>query len=100
MTPFTVKSINFDDDQITVLFEESWYQEDISSLSAFLLSKFLEHKVKEITLGADRENTRFQWQEAEFMLNFDFYSQSCWFNAQDPSSTKRMLDLYKALIEK
>ena len=44
----TIKSINCHNDQIAVLFEQSWYQEDISTLKQLLLNKIPSHQIKEI----------------------------------------------------
>ena len=99
MPHITIQSINFIDDQITVLFEQNWFQEDIRTLSQLLLSKVIPHEVKEITLGADRENIRFQWQNTEFILNFDYYSQSCWFSAQNEASTSKVHPLFNLITQ-
>jgi len=99
MAHIAIQSINFIGEQITVLFEKSWFQEDIIELRQLLLDKIPNHHVKEITLGADRENIRFRWLNAEFILNFDYYSQSCWFNAQDEVSASKIQPLFNLLTE-
>ncbi len=99
MPPITVQSIKCIDEQIIVLFNQSWFQEDIEILHQFLLSKIPNHQQKEITLGADREDVRFQWSNAEFILSFDYYSQSCWFHAQDEMSMKKIQSLFHLLIK-
>lgn len=99
MSHITIQSINFIDEQVTVLFDQYWFQEDIIDLQQLLLSKVLEHHVKEVTLGADRENIRFQWRHAEFVLNFDYYSQSCWFSIQDEMSISEIQPLFNQLIQ-
>ena len=97
MEPIKIQSVDLVDEQITVLYEELWFQEDIEKLRAALLNDIPNHNIKEITIGADRENIRFEWQLAEFVLNFDCYSQSCWFSAQDESSKSMLPSLFAKL---
>ncbi len=97
MTHIAIQSINLTDEQITILFTKNWFQEDILALRVLLLNTIPNHYVKEVTLGADRENIRFLWQGAEFILNFDYYSQSCWFSAQDDLSTSKIQPLFNLL---
>lgn len=97
--PLKIKSISSINEQISIIFEENWYQEDIEYLRQLLLDKLTNYKMKEVTLGADRENIRFEYLSAEFVLNFDFYSQSCWFSAQDELSSLKIHHLYKVLLE-
>jgi len=99
MSHVAIQSIHFIDEQVTVLFDQNWFQEDIVDLRQLLLSKVLEHHVKEVTLGADRENVRFRWRHAEFVLNFDYYSQSCWFSAQDDISRSKIQLLFNQLTQ-
>jgi len=99
MSHIAIQSINFIDGQIIVLFDQSWFQEDIVTLRQLLLSKIPENHLKEITLGADREDIRFQWRDAQFILNFDYYSQSCWFNVQDETSKSEIHPLFNQLAQ-
>ncbi len=99
MNCIAIQSINFIDEQITVLFDQNWFQEDIAELSQLLLNKVPENHLKEITLGADREDIRFQWRQAQFILNFDFYSQSCWFSVQDEISRSEIQPLFNHLTQ-
>ncbi len=95
----TINLISTIDDQIAITFNGPWFQEDIDIISQMILSKFPNTQLKEKILGADRENLRFTCQAGEFILNFDYYSQSCWINAHDEVSTKIVALLYKQLIE-
>jgi len=99
MTQIKIQSIDLIDKEISLLFEKSWYQEDIPTLQQLLFSKIINYSIKEKTVGADRENIRFLWLDhAEFTLNFDYYSQSCWFSPQDEISSKQVQALYDLLI--
>jgi hypothetical protein len=98
MVQIKVQSIELIGEQISILFDKAWFQEDITTLSQLLLSILPEHSIKETTIGADRECVRFMWSNAEFMLNFDYYSQSCWFSALDKVSTAQIQPVYNALI--
>ena len=99
MTHIAIQSINLTGEQITVLFNKGWFQEDIITLRQLLLDKVPNHLVKEVTLGADRENIRLLWLKAEFSLNFDYYSQSCWFSAQDDISISEIHPLFNLLTK-
>lgn len=99
MPQFTLQTINIFDEQISVLFDQAWFQEEIIILRQLLLSKIAGHQVKETILGADRENTRFCWSGAEFILNFDCYSQSCWIGAHDEISLLKIPPLYELLAK-
>lgn len=99
MANIAIQSINLINEQIAILFEKEWFQEDIIALHQLLLDKIPNHLVKEIIRGADRENIRFLWQNAEFILNFDYYSQSCWFSAQNKVSTSKIQPLFNILTK-
>ena len=99
MPPITIQSINLVNNQIKVLFDRRWYQEDIITLRQLLLSNVSNLCIKEIIIGADLENIRFQWLEAEFIVSFDYYSQSCWFDTQDPHSLSETQALFTILTQ-
>ena len=97
MEHLTISSIDLIDDHITIVFKNHWFQEDIHTLRQILLEQIPNHQIKETTLGADRESIRLLWLDAELMLNFDYYSQSCWFSAHNEMSTSKILPLFTAL---
>ena len=99
MSAIKIKSINLVNHQITVLFDQYWFQEDISTLRQMLLSKIPDFCIKEIIIGADIENVRFQWLETEFIIYFDCYSQSCWFATQDPQCMAETQALFTVLAK-
>lgn len=96
-TQHTINLISTIDNQITITFNTEWFQEDIDIISQTILSKLPHHELKERTLGADRENLRFTWQTSEFLLNFDYYSQSCWISANDEASQMTISTLNELL---
>jgi hypothetical protein len=100
MNHITILSINYIDEQISIIFDSEWFQEDIKELQLLLLNRIPNHDVRETTVGADRENIRFRYLTAEFLLNFDYYSQSCWVSAQDELSKIHMKPLFDLLIRK
>ena len=91
--------VSTNDEQITIAFNHPWYQEDIDILSQLVFSKTTQYKIKEKVLGADRENIRFAWQQHEFLLNFDCYSQSCWVSANDQNSQALIPQLSQLLTQ-
>lgn len=99
MSTIKIQSINLINDQMTVLFDQRWYQEDIVTLRQLLLINVPNPCIKEIVIGADIENIRFQWLEKEFIINFDYYSQSCWFETHDPHCLTETLSLFNLLTQ-
>jgi len=87
-------SIQLGASNITFIFSDFWYQDDIECLSVQVFENMLEIRVLETIKGADRENIRFVWQEQYyFSLNFDCYSQSCWLEGDDEISSKQLKHL-------
>jgi hypothetical protein len=99
MSSIVIQSINLVNNQITVLFDQSWFQEDITTLRQLLLSNVPNLSIKEIVIGADLENVRFLWLDTEFVVNFEYYSQSCWFDTQDPSTLEETHALFNLLTQ-
>lgn len=99
MSPFTIQTINFSNNQITVIFKQSWFQEDINTLHQLLLGNISDLSTKEVIIGADLEHIRFQWQGTEFTLHFEYYSQSCWLDTQEPKCQTEITSLFN-LLEK
>jgi hypothetical protein len=99
MAHIAIQSFNLTDEIITICFEQDWFQDEISELRQLLLNKIPNHEVKEIIHGADRENIRFKWQNTVFIMNFDYYSQSCWLNAQDEIGTSKIQPLFKLMTK-
>jgi hypothetical protein len=99
MSSIAIQSINLVDNQILILFDQRWFQEDITILRQLLFSKVSNLCIKEIVIGADLENVRFLWLETEFILNFDYYSQSCWFNTHYPNSLAEINALFNLLTQ-
>jgi hypothetical protein len=83
MTDMTVHKINFFRDHINITFNTHWYQEDMINLRDLIFARIPNHEIKELVQGADRENLRFLWQDNEYILNLEYYSQSCWISAHD-----------------
>lgn len=94
-----IKSLTYQDDFLSILFNVEWYQEDISVLQGLILLPLTGHKIQETNIGADREDIRFIWNENYFVLNFDCYSQSCWIEAQDDSSKSYLLALHTTMTK-
>lgn len=72
---------------LPIEFTPEWYQEDIPVLRSCIVKPLSSLKEVETLTGADRENTRFTYDNHEFMLNFECYSQSVWIEALPPLST-------------
>lgn len=85
-------------DQLTLYYNNYWYQEDIEYLYLQLFSSLKKWNIQERIVGADRECFRFSWQDSYyFTLNFDYYSQSCWIEGVDDKSISQVIYLHRAL---
>jgi hypothetical protein len=82
---------------IDIRFSTDWYQENINDLIELLFDPIMPLNIQERIIGADRVNVRFEWQQHHFVVNFEFYSQSCWIEGQDELSKQYLLTLYEML---
>ncbi|TMM45624.1 DUF3630 family protein [Colwellia ponticola] len=85
-----VKSLTYEVSYLSVIFKNEWCQEDISVLTTLLFHNINVISIQEKIIGADRENIRFSWENYAFVLSFDCYSQSCWIEGQDDTSTAQL----------
>jgi len=97
MSSIAIQSINLVNNQITVLFNQHWFQEDITNLQQLLFNNVSNLSIKETIIGADLEQVRIQWLDTEFSVTFDYYSQSCWFDSQDPDSLTEIQSFFNVL---
>jgi hypothetical protein len=74
-----------------------WYQEDIPQLITNILVFLKGHDILESISGADRENCRFKWRTAYFIINFECYSQSCWIENETTSDIELLTLLKQSL---
>ena len=93
-----VESLTFQQDHLNIIFKNEWYQEDIPQLIDLIISPKMVIVIQENNQGADREDVRFSWCEHYFVLNFDYYSQSCWIEGQDIVSTEHLSELHSVII--
>ena len=99
MSSIKIKSIHLVDVTISIIFDDNWFQEDIMMLQQLLLNSINNVNIKEVIKGADRQSIRFSWLNTEFILHFDYYSQSCWFSAYDEGTLNNIHDLFHLLTE-
>ncbi|WP_246129131.1 DUF3630 family protein [Colwellia demingiae] len=98
-TPQSLESLTYQVDHLNVTFIKDWYQENIATLIDLLFLPIMPVTIQEKIIGADRENIRFRWENNYFVLNFDYYSQSCWIEGQDSSSTEQLPTLHLAITK-
>ncbi len=103
MNPLTasqsLESLTSQEDHLNVKFKSDWYQENISQLIDIIFLPIKPVVIQEKIIGADRENIRFSWHDCYFVLNFDYYSQSCWIEGQDGVNTQELTDLHLAMTK-
>jgi hypothetical protein len=92
-----IKLIENNHEYLNVIFIANWYQEDVNNLVELLFEPIMPLNIQESIIGADRVNTRFDWHQHHFVVNFEFYSQSCWIEGQDELSKQYLLTLYEML---
>lgn len=95
----SLQALTYQVDHLNVIFKNDWYQEDINELIALLFLPIQPIVVKDKIIGADRENIRFSWHDYYFVLNFDYYSQSCWIEGQDGASSQELTTLHLAITK-
>lgn len=102
MKPLTalqsIESLTHQVDHLNVKYTIDWYQENINELIALLFLPANLITIQEKIIGADRENIRFTWDNYYFVLNFDYYSQSCWIEGQDSASTQQLTTIHLAIL--
>lgn len=96
----SLESLTYHVEHLNVQFKNDWYQEDINDLIDLLFLSIQPIVIQEKIIGADRENIRFSWHDCYFVLNFDYYSQSCWIEGQDSASTQELATLHLAITKK
>ena len=103
MNPLTVpqslESLTYQEDHLNVKFKKDWYQDNISQLIDLLFFPINPVVIQEKIIGADRENIRFSWNDCYFVLNFEYYSQSCWIEGQDSVNSQQLTDLHLAITK-
>ncbi|WP_138140218.1 DUF3630 family protein [Colwellia psychrerythraea] len=97
--PQSLESLTYQVDYLNVTFKNDWCQENIATLIDLLFLPIMPVTMQEKIIGADRENIRFRWDNNNFVLNFDYYSQSCWIEGQDSPSTEQLATLHLAMTK-
>ena len=81
------------EDNLDIRFKEYWYQEDIEQLYQLLHIHISEFQLIESLMGADRQTYRLSHNNQYLLLNFDYYSQSCWFSVEVASEQALLMNL-------
>ncbi len=83
---------------LQVQFTLDWSMEDSTDLSEKLLM-LVSAKIIERVQGADLHCTRFQFESAEFLLNFEEYSHSCWFECATEQDALDLLTIKDIILQ-
>jgi hypothetical protein len=83
---------------LQVQFTLDWSMEDSANLSEKLLM-LVSAKVIERVQGADLQSIRFQSESAEFLLNFEEYSHSCWFECATEQDIAALLAIKEVILQ-
>ena len=66
-------------------FEQMFEEENYLQFTQAITDKWLNTRIIEHVLGADRVNIRIEYKGLIYVLNFEFYSQSCWLESEAPA---------------
>jgi len=75
-----------DNNVVIITWQQHWYQEEIDNLVSVIFHNVESTKIIESVIGADRHCCRFNYRTGHYVLNFEYYSQSCWIEAEDELS--------------
>lgn len=82
---------------LQVQFNRNWSIDDYAQLSEYLLSITSAQTLEHIQ-GADLQCLRLQFENAQLMLTFEEYSQSCWFECATTQDQQALLSLQQVLL--
>ena len=82
---------------LQVQFNRNWSIDDYAQLSEYLLSITSAQALEHIQ-GADLQCLRLQFENAQLMLTFEEYSQSCWFECATIQDQHALLSLQQVLL--
>lgn len=91
-------NVSLVDDNLEIRFKDYWYQEDIEQLYQLLSDKLTDFSLVESLLGADRQTYRLTCNNQYLLLQFDYYSQSCWFSVEvdnDQALLSKLIDIFQ-----
>ena len=98
LAPFYDFSLEIlDNHALLIAYNSVWYQDDICLMKEVIIKKLPAANTIESLVGADRESLRFSWRSHAFMLHFEYYSQSCWIEAESEPSHFLINDLMAVL---
>ncbi|WDE11737.1 hypothetical protein [Thalassomonas haliotis] len=98
-SPYLPASVEFVDQQmITLVFSQYWYQEDIEELAGLVLAGLGNISSKNTVLGADREDIHFYWRNVCYVLYFESNSQSCWLEAESREDHALLAEMHELLV--
>lgn len=86
-----------DQQMITLVFNQYWYQEDIAELTELILVGLGQISRKNTVIGADREDIHFYWRNVCYVLYFESNSQSCWLEAESIEDHALLAEMYGLL---
>jgi len=78
-------------------YSSDWSQDEFEILIQHFFITYIDCKQTDYSIGADRAMVRFNWQQYNFNLNLECYSQTAWIEADDELSTDNLSTLYHYL---
>ncbi|GAA6205743.1 DUF3630 family protein [Thalassotalea sp. SU-HH00458] len=92
---FTCKAIT--STAIIVDCHYDWSQDDLTSMVERYFQQYVILQKVEYSQGADLASVRFKWQQHDFTLNFECYSQSIWIECPEHDSAALLAKLYQLM---
>jgi len=78
---------------IVLRYHKQWQQNDIDALTGHFFQQYPFLEKKEHSEGADIESVRFTWNNKDFTLFFECYSDSIWIDSTEGNSAKLLAKL-------
>lgn len=91
---FILKCKELIDNVIVIVSDNSWSQDDFSSLIDDFFSQYSYLSANEKVYGADRVEVQTSWHMHRLTLNIESYSESIWLEGSDEQSIEVMKDLF------
>ena len=92
-----IKSVEFNNESISILFHNVWSQEQISTVVPLIFNALVNVETLELQHGADCGLIRLKWNNTIFILQFDCYSQSCWIDVESFIDIEQLRKLHHCL---
>ena len=75
----------------------NWSQDDLPNIIEHYFQQYTLFDKIEWSKGADLESVRFKWQQHDFSINFECYSQSVWLECPEHNGAELLTALFQEM---